>query len=298
MKISDIFIKNWKLPVIALVGICFALYSVISLRSADKHEISISPPIAPYQNAIAGIGIVEPKSEIISISTELAGVLREMHVKVGDSVKKGDPLFSLDQRDVDAQIAILNASLEVANAQLLDAAAQFEIVKSMDDRRAVAKEDFYKRKYAEQIAAAKIQEIQAQLNQAHTTKERMTVLSPITGEILEVNIRPGEYASTGNLSTPLIVMGDMQTLNLRVEIDEENAGRINANSEATGMLRGDPDNHLNLKFIRFEEYIRGKQNLAVAGQRVDTRVIRVIYEIQNPNKKIRAGQQMDVYIAQ
>ncbi|MFN5382572.1 MAG: efflux RND transporter periplasmic adaptor subunit [Alphaproteobacteria bacterium] len=298
MKISDIFIKNWKLPLIALVGICFALYSVISLRSADKHEISISPPIAPYQNAIAGIGIVEPKSEIISISTELAGVLREMHVKVGDSVKKGDPLFSLDQRDVDAQIAILNASLEVANAQLLDAAAQFEIVKSMDDRRAVAKEDFYKRKYAEQIAAAKIQEIQAQLNQAHTTKERMTVLSPITGEILEVNIRPGEYASTGNLSTPLIVMGDMQTLNLRVEIDEENAGRINANSEATGMLRGDPDNHLNLKFIRFEEYIRGKQNLAVAGQRVDTRVIRVIYEIQNPNKKIRAGQQMDVYIAQ
>ncbi|MCE2993565.1 MAG: efflux RND transporter periplasmic adaptor subunit [Candidatus Jidaibacter sp.] len=298
MKISDIFIKNWKLPVIALVGICFALYSVISLRSADKHEISISPPIAPYQNAIAGIGIVEPKSEIISISTELAGVLREMHVKVGDSVKKGDPLFSLDQRDVDAQIAILNASLEVANAQLLDAAAQFEIVKSMDDRRAVAKEDFYKRKYAEQIAAAKIQEIQAQLNQAHTTKERMTVLSPITGEILEVNIRPGEYASTGNLSAPLIVMGDMQTLNLRVEIDEENAGKINANSEAKGMLRGDPDNDLNLKFIRFEEYIRGKQNLAVAGQRVDTRVIRVIYEIQNPNKKIRAGQQMDVYIAQ
>lgn len=296
MTTLGIFKKNWTLPLIAVTGISFALISVLLRPSADEHQPLISPPSASYANSIAGIGVIEPQSEIISVSVELPGVVREVHAKVGDNVLHGDPLFSLDQRDIDAQIAILNSSLEVAEAQLADVSAQFVIVSDIDDKRAIAKDDFNRRKYAKQIASARVKEMQAQLNQAMITKERMTVRAPIDAQILEVNARLGEYANVGILTTPLIILGDMQTLRVRVEIDAENATRIHPDSPAKAMVRGKPNETINLSFVRFEPYVRPKQNLATTGQRVDTRVLRVIYALPETKERFFVGQQMDVYV--
>lgn len=298
VSVLKILISKCKLPILGFIGITFAIFCVIIAHSSKKQETYIEPPTTTYADSIAGIGIVEPQSEFISISTELSGVLREMNVKVGDKVEKGDPLFSLDQRDIDSQIQILNASLGIANAQFLDASAQFSIVESIDDKRAVSKEDFYKRKYAQDIAEARVKEISAQLAQAQITKDRLITRAPIKGEILEVNIHPGEFASTGALATPLIVMGDIDVLYLRVEIDEENAVNINVNAPAKGMLRGASNEAIDLSFVRIEEYVRPKQNLAASAQRVDTRVMKVIYSIQKTKHRILVGQQMDVYIMQ
>jgi HlyD family secretion protein len=292
----EIFKKNWKFPLIAIVCAIFAIASVLSRPEAEKHQPLVMPPKASYESAIAGIGILEPKSEVISIGTELPGVVREVYVQVGDKVEKGSPLFSLDQRDIDAQISILESSLIIAEAQLADASAQFAIINGVEDKRAIAKDDFNKRKYAKQIASAKIQEIQAQLKQARTTKERMVVNAPIAGTILESNIRPGEYASIGTLSNPLIIMGDMESVHVRVEIDEENATKVQPSNPAKAMARGKPDKSYPLTFVRFEPYVKPKQNLATAGQRVDTRVLRIIYKLPKIEDRLFVGQQMDVYI--
>jgi RND family efflux transporter MFP subunit len=281
---------------IAIVCAIFAIASVLSRPEAEKHQPLVMPPKASYESAIAGIGILEPKSEVISIGTELPGVVREVYVQVGDKVEKGSPLFSLDQRDIDAQISILESSLIIAEAQLADASTQFAIINGVEDKRAIAKDDFNKRKYAKQIASAKIQEIQAQLKQARTTKERMVVNAPIAGTILESNIRPGEYASIGTLSNPLIIMGDMESVHVRVEIDEENATKVQPSNPAKAMARGKPDKSYPLTFVRFEPYVKPKQNLATAGQRVDTRVLRIIYKLPKIEDRLFVGQQMDVYI--
>lgn len=296
MIILKILKKNWKLPLIAVFAICFALISVFSRPSVTVHQPLVTPPSSSYVHAIAGIGTIEPKSETISVSTEIPGIVREVYVKVGDKVDINAPLFSLDQRDIEAQIAILESSLTVAKAQLADLTAQFSIVSAIKDKRAISKDDFNRRKYAMQIAAAKIDEISAQLKQAKIFKERMTVKSPIKGEILEINIRPGEYASTGALAYPLMIMGDMETIHVRVEIDEENAARIHPENPAKAMLRGKPNKPYPLTFVRFEPYVRPKQNLAPSGQRVDTRVLRIIYALPDKKDRFFVGQQMDVYI--
>jgi hypothetical protein len=62
------------------------------------------------------------------------------------------------------------------------------------------------------------------------------------------------------------------------------------------MLRGQPDRVFPLTFVRFEPYVRPKQNLATLGQRVDTRVMRVIYALPDTKERLLVGQQMDVYI--
>lgn len=62
------------------------------------------------------------------------------------------------------------------------------------------------------------------------------------------------------------------------------------------MKRGDPSKTYPLRFVRFEPYIAPKKNLAVAGQRVDTRVLQVIYALPAEAKDFFIGQQMDVFV--
>jgi len=294
-KPRSLFVR-WKLPYVALIGLVFTLVAVFGRAKSEVKVPPVVPPKGEYYKNIAGIGIVEPKSELISIGVELAGVVRAVHIKVGDHVKKNDVLFTLDQRDIDAQIVILERSLDAARVQAADAGAQFAIVNGMKDKRAVAKDDFNRRKFGKELAAARIEKIKARLSQAKITKERLAIKAPIDGTVLEVNVRPGEFAAAGVLSQPLMRMGDVSTLYVRVEIDEENANHIRAESAAQGLRRGDTSNHITLSFVRFEPYVKPKQNLAVANKRVDTRVLQVIYALSEKTESVFVGQQMDVFI--
>ena len=240
-------IKGWKLPFFGLVCFIFALISVLARTDPPPREPIVTPPSSPFENTTAGIGIIEPKSELIAISTELSGVVRDIHVEVGQKVAKSDILFSLDQRDIDAEIEILTAKLESSRIQAKDAMIQYDIIKNVKDKRAVAKDDYNRRKYAAALSKTRVNEIEAQLNQAKTTKKRLTVVAPINGTILDINIRPGEFATAGMLSEPLMRMGDTSTLHVRVEFDEEHAN-VSKDAKVIAYKRGDPSTSYPLTF--------------------------------------------------
>ncbi len=296
MKPLKINFFSHIIPLIGLIGLLFALYSVFSVKPAEKRDPIVTPPINEFENTVSGIGVVEPQSELISLGTELSGIVREVRVEVGDIVKKGDILFQLDQRDIDAEIKRLEESLKAAQIQALDSQKQFNLVDAVKDKRAISMDEFDRKKYASELADVRVKEIEAELNKAKTTKERLNVTAPIDGQILEVNVRPGEFAPAGANQTPLIRMGDVTRLHVRVEIDEEDSINVSANSEAYGLKRGDTQKKYPLSFVRFEPYIKPKQNLAVSGQRVDTRVLQVIYALPQDQKDIFVGQQMDIFI--
>lgn len=291
MKISKKII-----PLLAVGCFSFALFSIYRPPAKDENPVELLVPKSQFESNVAGIGVIEPKSELIAIGTELSGVVRTIAIRPGQQVQKGDLLFMMDQRDIDAQIGVLSSSLKAAQIQALDAQAQLEIVSKIKDSRALSKDEFNRKKYAADLALAKIQEVQAQLDQALTTKERLAVRAPIDGAILEVNVRPGEFATAGDVKTPLILMGDISTLHVRTEIDEENASYISKESLAKGFLRGNPEQSIPLNFVRFEPYVKPKQNLTIAGQRVDTRVVQVIYALPKNIEQLYVGQQMDVFI--
>jgi len=284
-----------KLPILAALMLVFALYMVFGRDDPPVKEPYQTPPSSVYENTVGGIGVIEPKSETIAIATELSGVVRRLYVKENDFVDNNAPLFSLDTRDIEAQIKLLEASLAAAKVQAKDAAVQFSLVENVTDVRAVAREDYNRRLYAKALAEARVKEAQARLEEAKITLARLTVRAPLAGTILDVNIRPGEFAQAGLLTEPLIRMGDLSTLHIRVEVDEENTAAISSQSKAMAYPRGNPNLGYSLSFVRFEPFVRPKQNLAVQGQRVDTRVLQIIYALEQKND-LFVGQQMDVFI--
>jgi hypothetical protein len=111
-----------------------------------------------------------------------------------------------------------------------------------------------------------------------------------------VNVRPGEFVG-GQWKQSLIVLGNVTQLHARVDIDEHDIPRFRPESTAKAMLKGWPQDVYNLKFVRVEPYVIPKRSLTNENtERVDTRVLQVIYSIDTQGRRLYVGQQLDVFI--
>jgi hypothetical protein len=92
-------------------------------------------------------------------------------------------------------------------------------------------------------------------------------------------------------------LGDTETLQVRADIDEVNAPLVMPGSPAVAYLKGFTDKAIPLTFDRIEPYIVPKRSLTGDNrERVDTRVLQVIYRFEKPSFSVYVGQQVDVYI--
>jgi hypothetical protein len=117
---------------------------------------------------------------------------------------------------------------------------------------------------------------------------------------LQVNVRPGEYVGTPP-SQALIVLGSVHNLHIRVDIDEHDIPRayrsFRSDVQAVASPRGDPSQRFPLRFVRVEPYVMPKKSLTGDNtERVDTRVLQVIYRVDRDEPGLFVGMQVDVFL--
>jgi HlyD family secretion protein len=146
------------------------------------------------------------------------------------------------------------------------------------------------------IAKAAIAQARAQMATTETDIERCLVRAPVDGQILQVSVRPGEFVSAPP-NKELIVIGDLRKLRVRVDIDEQDIARFRPGMPAQAYSRGNNTKAIPLKFVRVEPYVVPKRSLTGDNtERVDTRVLQVIYEVEPHDEALYVGQQMDVFL--
>jgi multidrug resistance efflux pump len=264
-------------------------------------------------------------------------------------VSKGQRLFSLDDRELTADLGVKKAMVAAAEARLMkledeprpeeiptaeakvteaaallaDARVQVRLIESVTDRRAVKEEDVERRRLNYEAAAAKLEQAKndlallkagawkpdvdvaradaaqaaASVRQDEINISRLTVEAPVNGTILQNKVRLGQYAQCGPLAEPLMIFGGGKNLHLRAQVDENDAWRVREGAQAVAHLRGESQAIYSLEFVRFEPYVVPKASLTGdTTERVDTRVLEVIYRFKDPEARVFDGQQMDVYI--
>lgn len=300
---------KYFLPFLALLGALFGLFIVYwSQKPTHVPPILFPPAVSPYAHSIAGAGIIEASSNNIAIGSPFQEIVTKVFVVEGDKVKAGDPLFQLDIRNFEAQKAAALAQLNVAKATFQDKLKQFSFYQRLKNRTAVSEQSHETARYAQIEAETGIETAQATLLQAKTNIERSTIRAPIDGDILQVNLRVGEIAPiippSSNASTwqtaqqgVMILMGATNPLQMRVDIDEEDCWRFEEGSEATAFVRGNSFINFSMKFLRTEPYVIPKSSFTGDTiERVDTRVLQVLYTFERGNLPIYTGQVMDVFI--
>jgi len=289
-----------KKPTFYLAVAGTAATNVMVVRLNGQSPITappIDPSPKPYEVSVAASGIIEALSENVSIGVPVAGLVTKVRVKVWDSIKEGEPLFTLDNRELKAQLLVNEANVTVAEATLRRLQDQLARLKGVNDPRAVSAEEVRTKENDVAVAQAQLEAARAQVAQNQVQLERMTVVAPRAGTILQVNVRAGEYAS----ATPknaAIVLGDVEHLQVRADVDEQNAPRLQPGQTATAYVKGDTTQPIALSFVRIEPYVVPKVSLTGAStERVDTRVLQVIYSFERPkDRAVYVGQQVDLFV--
>src|SRR5262249_29171335 len=165
-------------------------------------------------------------------------------------------------------------------------------------------EELTRRRSAVETADAELAEARAELAAAEAQAsaalveiERSTVRAPIEAEVLQVKLRAGEYAPATATPSPLILLGRSKPLHVRIDVDEHEAWRVRAGARATGHMRGNADLVTPLAFVRCEPFVIPKRSLTGdSTERVDTRVLQVIYRVERDDLPLFVGEQLDVFI--
>src|SRR5579863_3578712 len=142
-------IRKYLLPVLAVIGVALAVIAVLHGNQPAPTVPPVAQPAkAPFASYVAGAGIVEASTENIAVGTPVSGIVTAIYVKWSDHVKAGDPLFKIDDRDLQAALPLALAKVKEAAATLALARSQLKLAESVPDKRAISVEELTNRRSA------------------------------------------------------------------------------------------------------------------------------------------------------
>jgi len=308
-----------------------------ALVEASSQNIAVGAPVGAVVERVAvTVGDTIKKGDVLFeldprelraslVSREAAVVVTQSQLEKLLQGTRPEQIPPAEARVVEAQ-----AAQRAAQALLDEARSQFSRAEAMEDARSLSVEEIARRRFAVAAAEARVAqadagpaeakaqvdllragtwapdilvarsqvaEAQASVEAVKIELDRRIVRSPIDGQVLQSNIRVGEFAQAGPLASPLMLVGSVNPLHVRIDVDEHEAWRVKPGARAEAFVRGNKDIKTTLTFVRFEPFVIPKRSLTgESTERVDTRVLQVVYAFDPSGLPIFVGQQMDVYI--
>lgn len=244
--------KTMRLIVVFSFLLIAGIYYAFKGKGIDEtvHYQTTTVARGDLKVTVEASGTLEP-TNVVTIGSELSGIISTVSVDINDHVKKGDVLAQLDPSKLNDSIVNSKAALEAARASIAQAEAtlkestatldRLKSLAKMSNNRLPAKSDMdsgqaaYARAVADTTSAqAAVSQAEAALNSDQTNLEKATIRSPIDGVILTRTIEPGQTVAA-SLSAPTLftIAEDLAKMELHVDIDEADVGQVNNGQTAT-----------------------------------------------------------------
>jgi len=207
---------------------------------------------------VAATGTLQPTNQV-DVGSELSGIIRTVEVDFNDRVEAGQVLARLDTVKLETQVQQYKASLESAQARVKQIRATVretrnELARIRESRRlsnnqVPSKRDLdtveaaHERALADETASiAAVSQARAALKTFETDLSRTLIYSPINGIVLKRSIEPGQTVAA-SLQAPILftLAEDLARMELSVDIDEADVGRVQAGQRAVFTVDGYPD---------------------------------------------------------
>ncbi|BAW80535.1 RND family efflux transporter MFP subunit [Candidatus Nitrosoglobus terrae] len=257
--------RRWIRVFISLLIGVITLYFIYTkiLRSGTQiivGTISLAYPAQEY-TLFNATGYVVPQTKA-DIASKATGQLEALEVEEGDYVKKGDVIARLENRDVlatmakaKANIAITQAGLLEAKAELENAAITLKRLKSLVNRNLATQADYDIAKARYDTAEAKVQSARANIlvaeagyQEAKVAVEYTLIRAPFDGVILKKHADLGDvvapFSSAMQSKGTVVSMADMNTLQVEVDVSESNLMQVKINQPCQIQLDAFPDNRI------------------------------------------------------
>ena len=193
-------------------------------------------------------------TELIDVGAQVSGQIKKLYVKLGDQVKKGDMIASIDsstqQNSIDnkeAQLAIYKAQLESAKVALNIAKTQFDRENALFSKNATSKQEFESAKNTFSSNSAKIKELEAQIKQTNielsTAKINLgytKITAPRDGTVVSVQVEEGQTVNANQTTPTSVNIADLSHVNMKMQIAEGDITKIKVGTPVEYSILSEP----------------------------------------------------------
>ncbi len=189
----------------------------------------------PLMAVVPGSVVPEQKA---SIASRLIGYIKALDVQVGQTVKQGDLLFSIDSADIKSQITQANAAYQQALAGLRDAKLDFDRFSKLFKEESVSKQQYDKMRLQYSVAQQNVAAAKSSLNQAKEQLHYANVRAPFDGVVVEKLAVAGDLAAPGK---PVLVIENSTSLSVQTEVAGDLFAVLRLGDDVQIALEGQPE---------------------------------------------------------
>ena len=193
-------------------------------------------------------------TELVDVGAQVSGQIKKLYVKLGDQVKKGDMIASIDsstqQNSIDnkeAQLAIYKAQLESAKVALNIAKTQFDRENALFAKNATSKQEFESAKNTFSSNSAKIKELEAQIKQTNielsTAKINLgytKITAPRDGVVVSVQVEEGQTVNANQTTPTIVKIADLSYVKMKMQIAEGDITKIKVGTPVEYSILSEP----------------------------------------------------------
>ena len=253
---------NRQVGILAILGLAgFICFSSQCSKNEEKPLMKKTPEIIPKK--VVGLGRVEPEMRIVSLSSEVPGIISLILVQPGEKVGKGDGIVQLSDRIEQARIELAKSQILVQESQVVSAKAMLETtrarllstknnylrLKKLVESEAKPRSSFEQaqaeydslvadiKRLESNVSTARIKliQLQAELHLAQAQLVQKTIAAPANGLLLSIDIPAGSHISPGETVGSF---APESGLTVWCEIDELFADQIKTGQKAFIRLPG------------------------------------------------------------
>ncbi|MBX3024046.1 efflux RND transporter periplasmic adaptor subunit [bacterium] len=262
--------RRWPLPVLAVAVLAAAAALVVArvrplpvtVAVAERSTAGATGP-APL---LSGSGYVVTGDRYVSIGVRVPGRIDHYFVEEGQSVRKGDPLVQLDDRDYRAAVAAIQARQASARADLALADADLQRGRALRAQGVISQQELDVLVNRAAVTRAQIGQLDAELNQATVNLDYTTLRAPADGVILAKLKEVGEIAVPGGFagSGDLIRMANLTDMRAEVDVNEADLARVQIGQPAQVTPDAYPDAKYDARVVKlYPQVDRQKGTLKV-----------------------------------
>ncbi|MGE0041579.1 MAG: efflux RND transporter periplasmic adaptor subunit [Vicinamibacterales bacterium] len=249
--------RNALLPLVLLAAVAAGCGDSSATAAAGPAEAPPPPFDVPVVTARVGTvssvleisGTLAPRTRV-GVKAKLPGTLERILVDIGDPVREGQTVATIDRREIDAQadaaeasVAVARASLDAAEATLANAVTERQRAGNLFEKGALPRQRLDAAETAARAAAAQralaeatLAQAEASLRRARAVQKDATVVAPVTGFVVARNYDPGAIPG----AEPIVVIADLRELKLEAGVSELEAGRLRLGMPATVSVQAKP----------------------------------------------------------
>jgi membrane fusion protein, macrolide-specific efflux system len=248
--------RNLVLAALAVMvlGACgFAVNNYL----ADKRQPAVNTVTVArgdIENTVTSLGKLKPK-DYVDVGTQVSGQLKQVAVKIGDRVKKGDLIAVVDSTVYETRVRTDRANLENLHAQLIQQRAEAKLAEQQLTRnQALLKENAISQETVEenqstlQVATAKVAATTAQIKASQATLEGdlanlgyTKIYAPMDGTVVSQTSLQGQTVNSNQQAPVIVRVANLQTMTVWAQVAEADVVKVKTGMPAYFATLGDPD---------------------------------------------------------